>query len=70
MFRKVDPELQSDVGSAVDGLAGHFSVDDAASGGHELEIAFVDCAFVASEVFVVDGAVEEVGYCFLATVWG
>lgn len=42
-------------------------MDDSAAGGHELEIAFVDCTFVAGEVFVVDGAFEEVGYCFLTT---
>lgn len=49
-------------------MRGHLGVDDAAAGGHELEVAGVDGAFVAGEVFVVDGAAEEVGYCFLAAV--
>lgn len=43
-------------------------MDDAAAGGHELEVAGVDGALVAGEVFVVDGAREEVCDCFLATV--
>lgn len=43
---------------------------DAAIGGHELEVAGVDGAGVAGEVFMVDGASEEVGYCFLAAVGG
>jgi len=47
---------------------GHLGVYDSTAGCHELEVAGVDGAFVAGEVFVVDGAAEEVGYCFLAAV--
>jgi hypothetical protein len=43
-------------------------VDDAAAGRHELEVARVEGARVAGEVFVVDDAVEEVCDCFLAAV--
>ena len=46
----------------------HLGVYDAAAGGHELEVAGVDGAFVAGEVFVVDGAAEEICDCLLAAV--
>ncbi len=66
--REVDPQLHGDVRGAVGVRAGHLGVHDASACGHELQVARLDGAFVASEVFVVDGAVEDVGYCFLASV--
>lgn len=42
-------------------------MDDTASGGHELEIAGMDRAGVSGEIFMVDGALEEVGDCLLPT---
>lgn len=68
LLGQVDPELEADVLAAVGLLAGHLGVDDAAAGRHELEVAFVEGAGVAGEVFVVDDAFEEVCDCFLATV--
>lgn len=44
-------------------------MNDATAGSHELKIASIDSAFVTGEVFVVDGAAEEVSDCFLAAVW-
>lgn len=44
-------------------------MDNATTSGHKLEVTLVDCALVAREVFVVDGTLEEVGNCFLATAW-
>ena len=41
---------------------------NAATGRHELEIALLDSAFVACEVFVVDGARQEVCDGLLPTV--
>lgn len=68
LLGQVDPELEADVLAAVGLLAGHLGVDDAAAGGHELEVAFVEGAAVAGEVFVVDNAFEEVRDGFLTTV--
>lgn len=63
---EVDPKLHADVGRAVGVLLRHFGVHDPATGGHELQVALVYGAAVAGEIFVVDGAREEVGDCFLA----
>ena len=60
--------MHADVDAAVAVIVRHFGVHDALSRCHELEIPGVDGACVAGEVFVVDGAAEEVGYCFLAAV--
>lgn len=68
LLGEVDPELEADVGPAVVVLAGHLGVDDAATGGHELEVAGVEGAGVACEVFVVDDSVEEICDCLLTTV--
>lgn len=68
LLGQVDPELEADVLAAVGLLAGHFGVDDAAAGGHELEVALVEGAAVAGEVFVVDDAFEEVCDGFLAAM--
>lgn len=68
LLGQVDPELEADVLAAVGLLAGHLGVDDAAAGGHELEVTLVEGAAVAGEVFVVDDAFEEVCDCFLAAV--
>lgn len=68
LLGEIDPQLEADVLAAVGLLAGHLGVDDAAAGGHELEVALVEGAAVAGEVFVVDDAFEEVCDCFLTTV--
>ena len=68
LLRQIDPELDADVRAAVSVRAGHFRVHDPPAGSHELEVTGFDGAGVAGEVFVVDGAVEHVGDCFLATV--
>lgn len=68
LLGQVDPELEADVGSAVVVLAGHLGVDDAAAGGHELQVAGVEGSGVAGEVFVVDDSVEEICDCLLTTV--
>ena len=60
--------MHTDIGAAVGVLSGHLGVYDASSCRHELEVACVNGAFVAGEVFVVDGAAEEVCDCFLAAV--
>ncbi|KAK4667079.1 LOW QUALITY PROTEIN: hypothetical protein QC763_0053680 [Podospora pseudopauciseta] len=57
---EVNPELQADVGGTIGVLAGHLGVHDAFAGGHELEVARVEGAAVAGEVFVVHAAGEEV----------
>lgn len=41
---------------------------DPSACGHELQIAGLDGAGVSGEILVVDGAGEDVGYCFLAPV--
>lgn len=43
-------------------------MNNATAGSHELEVTSVDGAFVAGEVFMIDGAAEEISDCFLATV--
>ena len=43
-------------------------MNNATAGSHELEVTSVDGAFVAGEVFVVDGAAEEICDCLLAAV--
>lgn len=65
---EVDPELEADIGAAVWVLAGHLGVDDAAAGGHELQVAGAQGALVPGEVLVVDAALEEVGDGLLSTV--
>lgn len=67
LSREVDPELETDAQRAVSRDPGHLGVHDSAAGGHELKVTGVDGAGVAGEVFVVDGASEEVSYRFLAT---
>ena len=41
---------------------------DAPPGGHELQVARVECPLVAGKVLVVDDSLEEVGDGFLAAV--
>lgn len=41
---------------------------DAAAGGHELQVAWANGAFVPGKIFVVDATGEQVGDCFLAAV--
>lgn len=65
--RKVDPELETDARRAVFGDCRHLRMHDSAAGGHELKITGVNGAGVSGEVFMVDGASEEVSYSFLAT---
>jgi hypothetical protein len=60
--------LHTDVGTAIRVLSGHLGVYDASSCRHELEVTSVDCALVASEIFMVDGTAEEVCDCFLTAV--
>lgn len=68
MLGKVDPELETDIWATVGGFDGHLSVDDATAGGHELEVAFVEGATLAGEVFVLGATAEDVCDCFLATM--
>lgn len=65
---QVDPELEADVGAPVGVGARHLGVLDALAGGHELEVSGVDCAAGACEVFMVDGALEEICDGFLAAM--
>jgi hypothetical protein len=62
LLGQIDPELHANVGAAVGVLAGHLGVHYAFACGHELQVAGFDGAGVAGEVFVVDAALEEVGY--------
>ncbi|KEY78354.1 hypothetical protein N acetyltransferase GCN5 [Aspergillus fumigatus] len=54
LLGQVNPQLQADVGAAVGVLAGHLGVHDAAAGGHELQVAWANGAFVPGKIFVVD----------------
>ena len=62
---QVDPQLHSHVRRAVGVLPRHLRVHYPPSGCHELQVAGADGALVSGEVFMVDRAGEEVGYCFL-----
>lgn len=42
---------------------------DSAACSHELQVSRLDCAFVSSEVFMVDGSRKQVCDCFLSPVW-
>jgi hypothetical protein len=68
LLGQIDPELHAHVGRAVLVLARHLGVHDAPARGHELQVAGFDGPGVAGEVFVVDGAGEEVGDGFLPAV--
>src|SRR5579859_500095 len=57
---KIGPELEAVHASGVIAL-GHFLVDDAAAGGHPLDVAGGDGAAIADAVAVLDGAGENVG---------
>lgn len=61
--RQVHPELQPHVGAAVRVLPRHLRVHYPPPRRHELQVARLDRARVAGEVFVVDGAVQEVRDC-------
>ena len=53
--RQVGPQLEAVHLPALAGF-GHFLVHDAAAGGHPLDIARAEAAFVAQRVSVIDGA--------------
>ena len=58
--REIGPQLEA-VHAAGRVALGHFLVDDAAAGGHPLDVAGGDGAVVAHAVAVLDGAGEHVG---------
>ena len=64
---EVGPQLEA-VHAAVGIALGHFLVDDAAAGGHPLDVAGGDGAAVAHAVAVLDGAGEDVGDGFDAAM--
>src|SRR2546423_6878190 len=57
---QIGPELKA-VHAAVRIASGHFLVEDAAAGGHPLDVAGAHAAAIAETVAVVDGAGEHVG---------
>ena len=65
--REIGPELEA-VHAAGLVAFGHFLVDDAAAGGHPLDVAGVDGAVVAHAVAVFDVAGEDVGDGFDAAM--
>ena len=64
---EIGPELEAVHAAGVVAL-GHFLVDDAAAGGHPLDVAGGDGAVVAHAVAVLDGAGEDVGDGFDAAM--
>ena len=64
---EIRPQLEA-VHAARFVALGHFLVDDAAAGGHPLDVARFDGAVVADAVGVVDGAGEDVGDGFDAAM--
>ena len=60
MRRQIDPKLEPDVGASIWVLPWHLCVHDSPPRRHELQVARLDGACVAGEVFVIDGAAQEV----------